>query len=121
MLIERINIYNNKVYSYDSEKYDFNTEMFNDEIHDNSIEPEFYRNSKTCSYCGTTFTSRNKLFYHLGFHNIDIGIRRKKKKNKYKYIYYNYRKPNIHHYFKKVKKQKKHIKIIENLFENFKL
>ncbi len=119
MFIERINKYNGKTYFYDSEKYDFSTEMFNDDMHDNSVTPDFCRHSKTCSYCGTTFSSRNKLFYHLGFHNIDIGKKRKKiKKYKYKYIYYNRKNT---HYYKIAKKQKKHIKIIENLFMDLKL
>ena len=34
--------------------------------------PAMIPHPKVCSYCGTRFASRNQLFYHLGFHNIDI-------------------------------------------------
>ena len=34
----------------------------------------------TCNYCGMVFTSRNKLFNHLGYNNVDIRNHEIKKK-----------------------------------------
>jgi hypothetical protein len=53
--------------------WDLFTPMFDETIHNNNIEISFYKKSKVCSYCGTVFPSRNKMFYHLGFHNINIA------------------------------------------------
>jgi hypothetical protein len=53
--------------------WDLFTPMFDENIHNNDIEINFYKRSKVCSYCGTIFPSRNKMFYHLGFHNINTA------------------------------------------------
>jgi hypothetical protein len=47
------------------------TPMFDESLHKNEhnaliVDPY------VCSYCQTSFDSRNKLFYHLGFMGIDV-------------------------------------------------
>lgn len=70
------NKYNGVTYKYDLDEYDMmNDPMFDASIHDNTIEimpSEREEDRYTCAYCKTQFESRNKLFYHLGFMNIDI-------------------------------------------------
>lgn len=39
---------------------------------------------KTCAYCSVTFDSRNQLFRHLGYCNVDIRPRKKNKKRNYR-------------------------------------
>lgn len=53
--------------------WDIFTPMFDETLHDNDVEVSYYKNRKCCAYCGTIFPSRNKLFYHLGFQNININ------------------------------------------------
>ena len=53
--------------------YDIFSPMFDESLHNNEITPSYISKSKMCGYCGHCFHSRNQLFYHLGYHNIDIG------------------------------------------------
>lgn len=49
-------------------------EEFDESVHTHDIHFEHLldENKTTCCYCNVTFPSRNKLFYHLGYMNIDI-------------------------------------------------
>ena len=125
----KYNCYKGQYYSYDiSELAEIqNPHMFDDSLHDNCIEPKIlYRGM--CAYCGCIFPSRNKLFHHLNFMNIDT---RKKgedsmledvpKLPKKKHRSYSFRK----YYFGRKKKINKHkqrsIKDVSLLLENIKL
>lgn len=73
MLIYRFNQYNKKYYCYDTVVHDLNSPMFDETLHDNLETPIVSdKTSSVCSYCGTDFKKRNRLFYHLGFMNINI-------------------------------------------------
>lgn len=67
----RKNPFTHKHYRYDTDDFDIFTEMFNDEIHDNTEVPETSCRY-TCGYCNVLFDSRNQLFHHLGYMGIDI-------------------------------------------------
>ena len=71
MFVYKFNDYTKTYYRYDHDEHDMDTVEFDVTLHDNNLE--VVPTCKTrCVYCGTEFTSRNKLFYHLGFMNIDI-------------------------------------------------
>lgn len=71
MFIYKFNQHTKKYYKYDTDDVDIFTPMFDEGLHDNSIDPTaFHRH--VCVYCNTAFSSRNKLFHHLGYMNIDI-------------------------------------------------
>jgi hypothetical protein len=72
MIIKNINPWNNKLYEYDSDDYDLSSPMFNREVHNNNIIPQII-NPHICGYCFVSFDSRNKLFYHLGYNNINTS------------------------------------------------
>lgn len=72
MIIYKLNKYNNRYYQYDLDDYDYMSPMFDEDLHNNDLTPTFVKKTTVCAYCHTAFSSRNKLFYHLGFHNIDI-------------------------------------------------
>lgn len=92
----------------------FNTDMFDELIHDTNQVPEI-ESPYICAYCNTGFVSRNKLFYHLGFMGIDIRdpkkamteedeeeirLRRKKRKSIVRKREYFARKARERNYFK---------------------
>lgn len=92
MFIYHTNSHTGITYKYDHDEYDIFTPMFDRTLHDDNIDidPQWYY-PKTCAYCDTTFPSRNKLFYHLGFMNIQTrqspgheGYKSRKRKNKRK-------------------------------------
>ena len=77
MFLIRLNDFTGKYYKYDTDDYDMFTPMFDDGLHvDTGEEIVCSYKSKVCAYCQTEFPSRNKLFYHLGYHNIDIRTKR---------------------------------------------
>lgn len=74
MFLYKYNQYTGKYYKYDMDDYDIMTPMFDETLHipDDQGMTWDTKSQTTCMFCGTTFDSRNKLFYHLGFMNIDI-------------------------------------------------
>ena len=69
--IVRKNNYNGKIYNYYSHQLD-NSPKWDQKIHKNTdIKFQDYEKLQ-CGYCGVFFQSRNKLFTHLGFMDIDI-------------------------------------------------
>jgi hypothetical protein len=105
--IYKFNKYTGKYYKYSISEYNTYADMFNEFLHNNDIEPGFIDNH-TCGYCKTSFNSRNQLFYHLGFMNIDISKKYKAryKKRKYRIV-------------KKKKTQSKSQKTIDMIVESF--
>ena len=77
MHVYKFNVYANRYYVYDTERhgYDLESEMFDSNLHKNDVTPEMH-NRLQCGYCGTVFTTRSKLFYHLEFNNIDTKLSR---------------------------------------------
>jgi hypothetical protein len=71
MFVYKYNEYTKKYYKYDSDLVDLFDPMFDDDLHDNNLTPMTLL-TKKCMYCNTEFSSRNQLFHHLGFMNIDI-------------------------------------------------
>jgi hypothetical protein len=71
MFIYKFNQHTKKYYKYDTDDVDIFTPMFDESLHDNSITPVPLPHH-ACVYCNTMFPSRNKLFHHLGYMNIDI-------------------------------------------------
>ncbi len=84
MYVIRYNNYTNRYYSYDTEKYDMSTPMFDKDLHNNDVDFERPLSKLKCQYCGTYFDSRDDLFYHLGFMNIDIGRSPRQRRRKYR-------------------------------------
>lgn len=76
MFVYNINKYNGITYKYDLDDYDImNDPAFDETLHDNSIDVNSFSSlghMYNCAYCKQAFESRNKLFYHLGYMNIDI-------------------------------------------------
>ena len=81
------NVFTNKHYRIHLDDIeDIGSNQYNTNIHNNEIIPQII-NPHICGYCQTLFSSRNKLFYHLGFMGIDIkkssyDCDRKRKQNK---------------------------------------
>lgn len=71
MFLIKKNPFDGKTYTFDTDEYDMFTDMFDESLHDNTLEPQI-DNRMVCAYCQTCFLSRNKLFYHLGFMGIDV-------------------------------------------------
>ena len=71
MFVYKYNIYTKKYYKYDMDDHDILGIDFDETLHKNECIP-YLVDKLTCGYCNTVFPSRNKLFYHLGFMNIDI-------------------------------------------------
>ena len=71
MFVYRYNEYTKKYYKYDSDNVDLFDPMFDENLHDNelTLSPQ---HKTMCMYCNTKFSSRNQLFHHLGYMNIDI-------------------------------------------------
>jgi hypothetical protein len=67
----KYNAFTRSYYMYDSDEHDICSEMFDESLHDNESEPPFV-GRLTCGYCQTRFLTRNRLFHHLGYMNIDI-------------------------------------------------
>jgi hypothetical protein len=72
MFIYKFNNFTGKYYKYDIDEFDFFSPMFNESVHNNDIKPLYDKTSTKCGYCEHIFNSRNQLFYHLGYHNINI-------------------------------------------------
>lgn len=75
MYVYKYNEFTKKYYYYDTDYVDIMTEEFDENVHTHDIVLEqsaIDENRKTCCFCNVTFPSRNKLFYHLGYMNIDI-------------------------------------------------
>ena len=73
MYFYKFNQYTGKYYTYDSDYFDIFNQMFDEELHkEPSCNMENMYDKLVCTYCGTRFESRNKLFYHLGYNGIDI-------------------------------------------------
>ena len=70
MIVYNFNSFNGRYYCYDMDAYDICTDMFDWSKHDTNLTPVMKHT--VCGYCGTEFISRSRLFYHLGFMNIDI-------------------------------------------------
>lgn len=74
MMAYKYNEFTGKYYHYDMDDYDFFSPMFDETLHCNEWDvPTEYKKSKTCWYCNTTFKTRNQLFYHLGYHGINVN------------------------------------------------
>jgi hypothetical protein len=71
MFICKTNVWNGKSYTYDSDEYDMFTPMFDEQLHNNDHIAQIV-NPYVCGYCQTSFESRSRLFYHLGFMGIDV-------------------------------------------------
>lgn len=80
MYLHRRNPFNGKYYRiniHNENKYmTYSPNTFNKAVHDNSITPMIV-DPYVCAYCDTRFSSRNKLFYHLGYMGINIFNDRK--------------------------------------------
>lgn len=70
MYLLKKNPWNHKDYIYDINKDNINSDMFNQNLHDNNALPQVI-DPYVCGYCNTRFCSRNRLFYHLAFMGID--------------------------------------------------
>lgn len=70
MYLIKTNPWNHKDYIYDIHLEKINSDMFNQNLHDNNALPQVI-DPYVCGYCNTRFCSRNKLFYHLAFMGID--------------------------------------------------
>lgn len=103
--IYKFNKYTGKYYKYSISEYNMYSDMFNEFLHNNDVDPDIV-DHHTCGYCKTSFNSRNQLFYHLGFMNIDIGKKRIRKKRYYRVV-------------KKKKNQSKSQKTIDMIIETF--
>lgn len=76
----RRNVFNWRFYYV--ENYDPSLKMFDEFVHDNSINETVERH--TCLYCMVSFESRNMLFKHLNFMNIDTRCTHTERKRKRK-------------------------------------
>lgn len=73
MFVYKYNQYTKKYYAYNLDLYDINSPMFNETLHShNDSNVPLTCTPYECGYCNTFFASRNSLFYHLGFMDIDI-------------------------------------------------
>ena len=70
MYLLKKNPWNHKDYIYDIHLEKINSDMFNQNLHDNIALPQVI-DPYVCGYCNTRFCSRNRLFYHLAFMGID--------------------------------------------------
>lgn len=73
MYVYKFNDHTNRYYYYKYDEFSsyVKTPLLDDKLHDNTKDPVTLL-SNVCCYCGCNFVSRNKLFNHLGFMNIDI-------------------------------------------------
>jgi len=70
MFLYKFNWHNKKYYKYDTDDVDLFSPMFDDNLHDNNVT-HLNLSKRVCMYCNTCFPSRNKLFYHLSYMNIN--------------------------------------------------
>lgn len=133
MFVYKFNNFTQKYYKYDTDDIDLFTDMFDENLHNNDITP-MVCNPNQCMYCCTVFSSRNKLFHHLGFMNIDIrrkyeqygndydsnmgdfGLEKKRWRKRRMYKRNRWLKYKLHNNFKK--DCKKGLKDLSNLFSN---
>lgn len=66
MLVTRTNPWNHKTYEANLDSSD----QYNQRLHNNDQLPQVV-DPYVCGYCQTRFCSRNQLFYHLNFMNIN--------------------------------------------------
>jgi hypothetical protein len=71
MQVYRFNDYTQTYFKYNIFEYDEKAHMFDESLHNNDFTPGYFH-PRICIYCGAEFDSRNQLFKHLGFMNIDI-------------------------------------------------
>jgi len=125
MFVYSYNNYNGKLYKYKLDEIDLFPPMFNIEIHDNDLIPASYDKTSAnykfekykCMYCHTYFASRNKLFYHLGFMNININNKMDLKLiDKFNNLNFNYTNINRNlNRIKKLNKKRKYFLIKKNI------
>lgn len=72
MFIYKYNCHTNKYYKYDNDDIDLFSPMFDDTLHNNNIT-YITLDRNICMYCNTCFSSRNKLFHHLSYMNINTN------------------------------------------------
>lgn len=72
MILYKFNQFLNRYYWYDMNEGDLNNPMYNETIHSNTMTP-MLKERNVCGYCNARFGSRNQLFYHLNYHNIDTS------------------------------------------------
>ena len=78
--IYRVNDHDLKIYKIPLNEFDSNLSDYDTVLH--SIQHDWITPARnTCMYCEAEFDSRNKLFQHLGFMNVNI-----KKQKKYKSV-----------------------------------
>lgn len=82
MIVQKYNEYTKAHYKYDLNPSDFHTPMFDEDLH-RGLQSCDMLDKTICAYCHTEFESRNKLFYHLGFMNIDIRRQQQNKKRRF--------------------------------------
>lgn len=70
MFLYKFDWFTKKYYKYDTDDVDLFSPMFDDKLHDNDITPSNL-SKRICMYCNTCFSSRNKLFHHLSYMNIN--------------------------------------------------
>jgi hypothetical protein len=70
MFISNYNHWTQKNYEYHIDSRHLSTDTFNQNLHNNDQIPQVV-DPYVCGYCNTRFSTRNNLFYHLGFMNID--------------------------------------------------
>ena len=70
MFLYKFNWFTKKYYKYDTDEIDIFSPMFDEQIHNNDATP-IRLDRKVCMYCNTCFVSRNKLFHHLSYMNIN--------------------------------------------------
>ena len=66
----RYNKYLGRFFSCKRDLKNENNPVWSASIHDNSRTPDIYEKN-TCGYCNWRFRSREELFHHLAFMNID--------------------------------------------------
>jgi hypothetical protein len=70
MFIYKYNSFTKQYYKYEADDVNLFSPMFDNDIHDNNTTYiSLHRN--ICMYCNTCFASRNKLFHHLSYMNIN--------------------------------------------------
>ena len=113
MHVFKYNEYTKKYYKYDADEVDLCDPMFDHDLHNNRLTP-MTMHPKICMYCNKVFSSRNQLFYHLGYMNIDIRIPINEKSNRTR---------NFRYKITKTKRRKNTIKpvLIEELLTELKL
>lgn len=66
----RFNSFRNLYFDYYVDEEDLVKRQFDESLHDNAKIPDM-SSPLQCGYCQTIFESRNQLFHHLNFMNID--------------------------------------------------